>query len=482
MATARNSIESILLDRSWVSAQDLDKARKRKKPGQELADVLVEMKVLDTQRLARALAQEYRLPFQAHIDENTVDISPWSAKVPINFAKKNRLLPLAGVNGTVTVAIADPANYEPLDDLCLLFGAQINSTVVPSQVIAEAINRAYDQASATTAEDLKNIGLEDVALDAVANQLAQEPQDLLESDDSAPIIKLVNGVLSQAVKDRASDIHIEVFETEMVIRFRVDGMLYDVLSPGKRFQPAITSRVKVMSGLNIAEKRLPQDGRIRLRIAGRDIDIRVSCIPTAFGERLVLRLLDRAQAAVDIDLDHLGFSGENLARAGPADPAEPRDHPGDRTDRFGQIDHAVRLSVPDQFAGKEHHHDRGPDRIPIARRRPDAGESEDRADLRQRTAIDSAPGSRRNHGRRNPRFRDRRNRDSVRPDRPSGLLDHPYQRLLWGGIAAGRNGNRTVSGLVLDSGRGSAAIDPQAVPRLPRTLPAVRRGTGANRA
>jgi general secretion pathway protein E len=185
--------------------------------------------------------------------------------------------------------------------------------VVPGTVIDDAINRAYDQASTTTAEELM-IDLDEERLDVVASELAQEPRDLLETDDSAPIIKLVNGILSQAVKDRASDIHIEVFERDMVVRFRVDGMMFDVLSPPKRFQPAITSRVKVMSGLNIAEKRLPQDGRIRLRIAGRDIDIRVSSIPTAFGERIVLRLLDRAQAAVDINLDRLGFSGENLRK------------------------------------------------------------------------------------------------------------------------------------------------------------------------
>ena len=158
------------------------------------------------------------------------------------------------------------------------------------------------------------IDLEEERLDLVASELASEPRDLLEADDAAPIIKLVNGLLSQAVKDRASDIHIEVFERELVVRFRVDGMLFDVLTPPKRFHAAITSRIKVMSGLNIAEKRLPQDGRIRVRIAGRDIDIRVSTIPTAFGERIVLRLLDRAQALVDVNLDRLGFSGDNLRK------------------------------------------------------------------------------------------------------------------------------------------------------------------------
>jgi general secretion pathway protein E len=312
MATARSNFESILLDRSWVTAQDLDRARQRKKPGQEIADVLVEMGALEPQRLARALAQEYRLPFQAHIDEHALD-STLVAKVPINYAKKNRLLPIGADDGTITVAIADPANYEPLDDLRMLFGMPVKAVVSPAEVISEAINRAYDRASTTSAQDLM-IDLEEDRLDVVATELAQEPRDLLEADDAAPIIKLVNGLLSQAVKDRASDIHIEPFERELVVRFRVDGMMYDVLSPPKRFQPAVTSRVKVMAGLNIAEKRLPQDGRIRLRVAGRDVDIRVSSIPTAFGERIVLRLLDRAQALVDVTLDRLGFAGDTLRK------------------------------------------------------------------------------------------------------------------------------------------------------------------------
>src|SRR5258708_20687605 len=232
------------------------------------------MGALEPQRLARALAQEYRLRFQANIAENALDIKLVS-KIPINYAKKNRLLPLSSIDGILTVAIADPANYEALDDLRILFDAKIQALVAPSEVIAEAINRAYDQASATSAEDLM-IDLEEERLDVVANELASEPLDLLESDDSAPIIKLVNGVLSQAVKDRASDIHVEVFAKEMVIRFPRARMMYDVLSPPKRFQPAITSRVKVMAGLHISVKWLPQDGRIPLLIDGRDIELRVT--------------------------------------------------------------------------------------------------------------------------------------------------------------------------------------------------------------
>jgi general secretion pathway protein E len=312
MATALKTFEAILLDQSWVSPQDLEKARQRRKPGQEIAEVLVDMGALEPQRLAHALAQEYQLPFLAQIDEHSIE-GELIAKVPINYAKKNRLVPLRADSESVTVAIADPANYEALDDLHVLFSKTIQAVVAPAEAIAQAINQAYDQATTTSAEALM-IDLEEERLDLVASELASEPRDLLEADDAAPIIKLVNGLLSQAVKDRASDIHIEVFEQELVVRFRVDGMLYDVLSPPKRFHPAISSRVKVMSGLNIAEKRLPQDGRIRIRIAGRDIDIRVSVIPTAFGERIVLRLLDRAQALVDVNLDRLGFSGDNLRR------------------------------------------------------------------------------------------------------------------------------------------------------------------------
>ena len=479
MATARKSFEAILLDRSWVSAQDLDKARQRKKPGQELADVLVEMGALEPQRLARALAQEYRLPFQAHIDENSLD-SKLVAKIPINYAKKNRLLPLSSVDGTVTVAIADPANFEPLDDLRILFGAPIQALVAPAEVIAEAINRAYDQASATSAEDLM-IDLQEERLDVVANELASEPLDLLESDDSAPIIKLVNGILSQAVKDRASDVHVEVFEKEMVVRFRVDGMMYDVLSPPKRFQPAITSRVKVMAGLNIAEKRLPQDGRIRLRIAGRDIDLRVSSIPTAFGERIVLRLLDRAQAVEAINLDHLGFSGDNLQRL----------------DRLIRQSHGIILATGPTGSGKSTTLYASLSRInspekniitiedPIEYQLRGVGQMQVNPKIELTFASGlrsiSAAGSRRDHGRRNPRQRDRGNRDPGGAHRPSGVLDAAHQRFVRRGDAPGRYGNRAVPGFVVDSRRARATPGPQALPRLPRALQSERNRAGANR-
>jgi general secretion pathway protein E len=153
--------------------------------------------------------------------------------------------------------------------------------------------------------------MEDEDLSFLAAEL-EEPTDLLEATDDAPIIRLVNSLLSQAIRERASDIHVEPFEKEVVARFRIDGILYNILTIQKRFQASIASRVKIMSGLNIAEKRLPQDGGMRIKIGGKDVDIRVSIVPTSFGERIVLRLLYRESAL--LPLDQIGFAGETLRR------------------------------------------------------------------------------------------------------------------------------------------------------------------------
>jgi general secretion pathway protein E len=191
-----------------------------------------------------------------------------------------------------------------IDDVRLLLRHPVKVVVAPGATIVDAINRVYDMASGSASDLMDN--LDEERLDLVATEL-EEPRDLLDADDEAPIIRLVNSLLFQAVKDRASDIHIEPFERDLTVRFRIDGILYDIISPPKRFQPVIISRVKIMSGLNIAEKRLPQDGRIRIRLAGKDVDIRVSTVPTAYGERVVMRLLDRS--ATLLHLEELGLIG-----------------------------------------------------------------------------------------------------------------------------------------------------------------------------
>lgn len=225
--------------------------------------------------------------------------------LPINYAKTHGVLPFREDAEHVIALTSNPMNLKVLDDLQVLFGKRVRSLVTTTQKLQEAINRVYEKSTANLS-GLDEIEEEDYDLD--------DPIiDLLEAgEDDAPVIKLVNSLLFRAVKEKATDIHIEPYEKDMVVRFRIDGLLYDVFKPPKKLQNSLTSRIKVMANLNIAEKRLPQDGRIPLKVGGKDIDIRLSIVPTAFGERLVMRLQDRSN--VVLELEQLGHSQENLAK------------------------------------------------------------------------------------------------------------------------------------------------------------------------
>jgi general secretion pathway protein E len=301
-----NGLEANLVEQGGISPEVLDRARERLRDGKDIGDVLLEMGALTADRWGEIVARYYGLPFVDALQTDSVPLD-LVARLPIQFAKRHNLLPISVDGEVVVVATANPSLIGPIDDLRLLFGKAVRAVVAPAPQIADAINRVYDRASGSTAELVSGLDVE--RLDLMATEL-EEPQDLLDANDEAPIIRLVNQLIFQAVKDRASDIHIEPFERQLVVRFRIDGILYDIVKPPKRFQPVIVSRVKIMAGLNIAEKRLPQDGRIRTKIAGKDVDIRVSVIPTAFGERIVMRLLDRS--ATLLPLDDLGLAGQNL--------------------------------------------------------------------------------------------------------------------------------------------------------------------------
>jgi general secretion pathway protein E len=221
---------------------------------------------------------------------------PLIKEVPHSFAKANMVMPLRRENGNLVAAVADERGVLALRELSRHFGLSPMPLSAAAGVVIDAINRFYGQVG--SAEDvMDNITGED--LSAVATEF-EKPKDILELTEDAPIIRLLNAILQQAVKERASDIHIEPYEKELDVRLRVDGILHRVLTPPKIIQDALISRIKIMSNLDIAEKRLPQDGRIRLLIGGRDIDIRVSVIPTTFGERAVLRLLDRKQGLIGL--------------------------------------------------------------------------------------------------------------------------------------------------------------------------------------
>ncbi len=254
----------------------------------------------------RIAAERLGLPFLEEVDDARVDLGLLE-RLPLAFARAHLLLPLYEEEGRLVVAVGDPADLLAVDEVRGAFGLPVTSVVAARQVVTDAINRLYARLSGSAREVVAELEGED--LSAIATELSQ-PQDLLDLTDEAPVIRLLNSILFQAVKERASDIHIEPFERELEVRFRIDGILYKMLTPPKVVQEALISRVKIMAGLNIAEKRLPQDGRFRVIVAGRDVDIRVSIIPTFFGERVVLRLLDKQKGV--LSLADIGFSPRDV--------------------------------------------------------------------------------------------------------------------------------------------------------------------------
>ncbi|MBI2091831.1 MAG: type II secretion system ATPase GspE [Deltaproteobacteria bacterium] len=300
------SLGAILLETTSLTEEQLEQALTvHREKGIKLGDSLVQLKFLRTEDILKALSIQLGFPYENRINTDEIP-SELFANLPINYAKKNEVLPLRKEQQAVVVAVADPTNFYVIDDLRTLFGTDIKPVIASSYEIVNAINTVYNRTSAAGESGIDELDEKAGEIDADFN----EPVDLLDATDEAPIIRLVNSLMFRSVKQKASDIHIEPFEKELVVRFRIDGVLYDIISPPKRTQNSIISRVKIMAGLNIAEKRLPQDGRIRIKIAGKDIDIRVSTIPTAFGESVVMRLLDKSK--VMHDLNSLGLQGKTL--------------------------------------------------------------------------------------------------------------------------------------------------------------------------
>jgi general secretion pathway protein E len=301
---------AILVATTQLTEEQLDAARKSQhESGGRLADHLIAEGLVSADEVLDGLSRQLGLPVLPRIDTSEID-EDLIEKVPIGFAKTHGILPLQHEEGGgVRVAVTNPLNTAPLDDLQLLFdGSEIHLELANQRTILGAINEVYDR-GATATDALAEDAAED--LDALASELSHEPQDLLEAADDSPIIKLVNSLLQHAVKERASDIHLEPFETEVRVRFRIDDVLYEPIKPLPRtLQASIVSRIKIMGGLNIAERRLPQDGRIRLKIAGKDYDVRLSTLPIAHGERVVMRLLPRTQEMTD--LERIGFDDQYL--------------------------------------------------------------------------------------------------------------------------------------------------------------------------
>ena len=310
MPVTRPLLGAILEQKFGLSeAKLLEALNIQQTKGGRLGEALLKIRAIEEDLLLQALATQFEMPWLPHLDVTQID-HEWIKKVPIHFARRYRVLPLKVDDGAIVVATTDPLETAALDDLRLLLGMPVKAVLTSPMALMSCLNRAYDEvASPTGAEQV----MEDIAasenLDKIAHEL-DEPQDLLDATDEAPIIRLVNSVLFQAVRQRASDIHFESFERGLVVRYRIDGVLYPILTPPKHLQSSIIARLKIMAALNIAEKRLPQDGRFAIRTAGKDVDLRVSVLPTSHGERVVLRLLEKENRL--LNLTEMGFSAERL--------------------------------------------------------------------------------------------------------------------------------------------------------------------------
>ena len=293
---AERYLGEILVRRGVVPAERIEAlyetARER---NQTLTEVVVAANAADEAAIAQALASECGFGFMAKIDIDAIPMQ-LATRIPIGYAKQHRILPLHEDEAMIYCVSADPFDTVAIDDLRTIFGKPVELYVATGEAVVDAINRVWEKK-------------EDGGAQLEGEHTHEEDGliDIIDSDDDAPIIAWVNGLFSQAVRERASDIHIEPEERDVVVRYRIDGELYVAKRASKQFMAPIIARVKIMASLNIAEKRLPQDGRITLKIAGKSVDIRVSTIPTSRGfERIVMRILHKA--SVLLGLDDLGFA------------------------------------------------------------------------------------------------------------------------------------------------------------------------------
>lgn len=303
----RPLIGEIFIEQGAINAEQIVEALElQKEEGGTIGDILLRLKHLKEETLLEALSQQWKLPYQSVLDINEIDPA-LTEKIPLSFAKRHQFLPIKYEGKGILCATAKPLNLRALDDFYLLLKTPIDLVIVPSEEIMRCIHQVYELATESPEDAISDFSGDNLSV--LAEEIG-EPEDLLDTDDEAPMILLVNSIFFKAVQQRASDIHFEPFEREVKVRYRVDGVLYNILTSPKRLQSALISRVKIMAGMNIAEKRLPQDGRISLRIGGREIDIRVSDIPTAHGERLVLRILEKSNES--LNLSEIGLSKKDL--------------------------------------------------------------------------------------------------------------------------------------------------------------------------
>jgi type IV pilus assembly protein PilB len=304
-------IFDLLIARGLVTQEDLDKAKKvSEEQGGNLSDILVKMNVVSKDDLLTTVSEGLGFPLinlsRMNIDQDTLKLIP--KKISMSY----KILPISKVGKLLTVAMVDPLNIFALDDLKAITSMDLSTVIAEDSDMEAALSKYYektaDEEISQIVDDIESMKMEMVSEDA--EQLGAG--ELLRITEDAPVVKLTNLILTQSIKDRASDILIEPMETNCRVRYRVDGILREAHLAPKKFHSALISRIKVMSNLNIAERRLPQDGRFKLKIEDRRIDFRVSIMPSSMGEKAALRILDKDQAMIDID--RLGFKERDRGR------------------------------------------------------------------------------------------------------------------------------------------------------------------------
>ena len=307
MAAGAVRLGDMLVKAALITREQLNQALQQQQTGGgRIGSNLVKLGFISEDDITSFLSRQYGVP---SINLSHFEIDATVIKlIPSEIAQKHQVIPINRTGNVLTVAMADPSNIFAIDDIKFMTGFKVEPVVAAETSIKNSINKYYD--SAGLVEDIMK-GFDDKDVEALREEDdSVNAAELGKAAEDAPVVKLVNLILTDAIKKGASDIHIEPYEKSFRVRYRVDGMLYDVMQPPTRLKAAITSRIKIMAQLDIAERRLPQDGRIKIKMANKEMDYRVSTLPTLFGEKVVMRLLDKGN--LQLDMTKLGFSPETL--------------------------------------------------------------------------------------------------------------------------------------------------------------------------
>jgi type IV pilus assembly protein PilB len=311
----RRRLGDLLVAEGLITEEQLSHALgQQKESGDKLGSILVKLNLINEEQLVGFLSRQYRIPSitlaQVEVDADVLRL------VPSHLAQKHEVLPIKRLGGSLTLAMADPTNVFALDDIAFMTNLQILPVVASQAAIRKSIEHHYKTAPTSSEDVMAEIAtaaeLEVIAAEGDDATSKVDVFDLTQSAEEAPVVRLVDMVMADAIHKGASDIHWEAYEKVFRVRFRIDGVLQEMITPPKRLEAAIVSRLKIMSNLNIAERRVPQDGRIKLKYRNREIDFRVSTLPTIFGEKVVLRILDKE--ALKLDLASLGFDPWSLEK------------------------------------------------------------------------------------------------------------------------------------------------------------------------